>query len=199
MNEIILNMLKTFFDSVSKSEDKRFTLVQLNNYLDSAVDRKIAILQNAMSTLKTEEERRKLENIIQELEDKDHNVDDSALKQLAKELGVTIEAEGEGTETAADDVYVLNGVVSETLRFPTKALKRRSPTQARKRASVFGEDVFAKKLDSILQENADHDLYYLIDESSGDVLASDFIDSEEMKKRNAALEEKHEPFKWILA
>ena len=85
--------------------------------------------------------------------------------------------------------------IDETLRYPTKSHKRKSANQARKRATVFGEDVFQKRLDQELNDDAL--LYNLIDEQSQQVLYTDYITLEEAEKRNMQLSLKDEPFRWI--
>lgn len=88
--------------------------------------------------------------------------------------------------------------IEETLRYPTKAHKRKQPTQARKRSTVMGEDVFSQKIDSILKSE-DLSLYHLVDDSVDSILYTDFITESEASRRNQQLVEKDEPFRWILA
>jgi len=86
--------------------------------------------------------------------------------------------------------------IEETLRYPVKSHKRKSATAAYKsRSSPLGESAFESKINKILSE--DRELYYLMDDVSGGILCVDFMSKDEAAKRNKALTDKKEIFKWV--
>ena len=128
-------------------------------------------------------------------------IDEEQLKQIADETGFVVTKTEIDSVDQSSNTYIASNkdTIEETLRYPTKAFKRRSPTQARKRATVFGEDLFADKLDRAMVRMKDFGLYKLTDLGSKEALVTDWISAKEAQKRNKLLEDKKEPFRWFLS
>lgn len=117
---------------------------------------------------------------------------ENSWKSLVEGSGASIE------ECKPGYFHIPSNAINETLRYPTKAHKRKQPTQARKRSTVLGEDVFLERLNDILEDDS-LSLYHLVDEGSDSILFTDFITESEAKQRNQQLIDKDEPFRWVIA
>lgn len=89
--------------------------------------------------------------------------------------------------------------LEESLKYPIKSYSRKTSRHSIKRGSpVSAESDVSKELRMIL-DIEDSVLYNLVDESTEEILYTDIISKEEAEKRNNALEDKQEGFKWIIA